>query len=322
MTTSSPVNTQAGSVTAVYDQVRTTSWGRVALFLAILAPPMGIACLILSYSVNVPYLDDWVNSVLIYHKTLGGTLTLRDLFAPINGHRLPIPRLLTLAADVITGGDRRATMWLSFAVVCATSVNLMALVRRTFPRRALGVMVVINLLLFSPVQIENWLWANQLAMFLANLFLILAIRLTFSGQPSRAWCSAGSHAGSGAAQFFSRAGLRAGHRRRPGVASERIIATPQGSSRLVACSDCRLLALFVGHGFGPEPGVRRIEGWPYRPNPAVSLRIFWRHRFRCSADQSSWSRGLVEQFSPLRQFFSRPFVCRTSIAIVHCLGWH
>ena len=95
---------------------------RVALAFAgiILAVP---ACLVLWYiivfGVNVVYWEDWVR-VALFQKFINGTMSLSDLFAQINEHRLPFPNMVVFAIALVTRYNTVAEMFFSWILVCLT----------------------------------------------------------------------------------------------------------------------------------------------------------------------------------------------------------
>jgi hypothetical protein len=72
---------------------------------------------------------------------------------------------------------------------CGTSAGIYFLLVRTVPgtaRKHLLLWALINLLIFAPVQAENWLWGFQLQMFLPNVCLVACLALLVSRLPDAA----------------------------------------------------------------------------------------------------------------------------------------
>ncbi|PYX84334.1 MAG: hypothetical protein DMG68_21070, partial [Acidobacteria bacterium] len=129
------------------------------------------------YGVNVPYADEWSNLILV-EKWDAGHLTFADLFRAHNGHRIFVPRLIFLAFVEMAHGNVRAEMFFSLFICALTSAGLLYLLRRTVRTdwpRILALWVLINVLLFSPIQAENWLWGFQFQIFLSNLCVVGAL---------------------------------------------------------------------------------------------------------------------------------------------------
>jgi len=151
-------------------------FGAILFFLA-LVPIVFIGFIINKYGVNVPYADEWTN-LLRVEKWDAGRLTFDDLIRPHNGHRIFVPRLIFLAFAEMAHGNVRGEMFFSLFVGVLTSVGLLYLLRRAVRAnwpQILAFWALINVLLFSPVQAENWLWGFQLQIFLSNLCVVGAV---------------------------------------------------------------------------------------------------------------------------------------------------
>jgi len=149
---------------------------RVWLPLLAFSPAILMLYLMSVFAVNVPYWDDWERGVLI-QKFREGTLTLKDLNAPHIDHRMLFPRILMILMNELSGGDLRWEMACSFGFVVLAAVGLCALARVTVfeQRMHWGIIFAVNLVLFSPMQWDNWLWGIQIAFMLPMTCLIWAI---------------------------------------------------------------------------------------------------------------------------------------------------
>src|SRR5438045_4451566 len=83
-------------------------WLWIAL---IVLPPLLLSLLIDMYGVNIPYWDEWDDSVILHMKYLDHDLHLADFFQNTNEHRPAIPRMIGLAIEIATHGNRRAEMF-------------------------------------------------------------------------------------------------------------------------------------------------------------------------------------------------------------------
>jgi hypothetical protein len=147
------------------------------LFVVALLPVLLIVAVINRYGVNVPFGDEWSNLTLL-GKWDARQLSFADFFQEHNGHRIFFPRLFYLTLAWLTHGNMRAEMFFSLFLCLLTSAGFYLLLRRTVPGSAtkhLLLWALINLLLFSPIQAENWLWGFQLQIFFSNLCLVGAI---------------------------------------------------------------------------------------------------------------------------------------------------
>lgn len=149
-------------------------WRHSAVVLAAAAlPAIWLVCLVNQYSVDVPYADDFTLAPFLV-KALRCDVGFADLFAQHNEHRYLLQRLLLMVFVRFAHGDLRAQMFFSVFVCALTAMNLWFLLRRTLGVPVvtrLLILLLINLLLFSPVQAENWTWGFQFPVFLNNWLL-------------------------------------------------------------------------------------------------------------------------------------------------------
>jgi hypothetical protein len=150
------------------------------------APALVLWVLIRQFAVDMPYWDDWERGVLL-EKWYGGTLTFKDLNAPHIDHRMLFPRLLILLLNELSGGNLRWEMMTSFVFGLLAAVGLWALARQTVfaDKMNWSALFLINLLVFSPMQWDNWVWGIQLAFMLPMTCLIWS--LVFALKPWIWW---------------------------------------------------------------------------------------------------------------------------------------
>lgn len=142
-----------------------------------ISPPILLIAWINRYAINVPFGDEWA-LVPLFEKWSNGQLTFRDLYQQHNEHRIPIPKLIYLAFAELTNWNLRAEMFLSVGLCGVTSACVYVLLRRTVGesrREAVLLWAAANLLIFSPMQAQNWLWGFQLQMFIPTLCLVMTL---------------------------------------------------------------------------------------------------------------------------------------------------
>lgn len=132
--------------------------------------------LVAHYSVNVPFWDQW-ELVPLLQKYQHGTLGIGDLFAQHNEHRLFFPRIIMIALAQLTHWDVRAEMLVSLLLAGLGFALIIGLLQRTIARPGLRLLAagLLTLLVFSPIQQENWLWGWQVQWYLNTFGLLLAV---------------------------------------------------------------------------------------------------------------------------------------------------
>jgi hypothetical protein len=153
----------------------------IAFGLAIL-PACLLGLLVIKYSVNVPFQDQWAIARLL-PKWVEGTLSFGDLIAQHNESRKFFPRLIFLSLAQFTHWDVRYEMLVSFLLASIVAVNLYRLNRLTVgisPLQGLLLAAIANLVIFSPVQWDNWLWGIQVVVFIPIACITTAISVCYS----------------------------------------------------------------------------------------------------------------------------------------------
>jgi hypothetical protein len=164
---------------------RLLHWSLVAVGLV---PMVLLAQWVWRYGVNVPHWDQWP-MVFLFEAAAEGRLTRDDLFQQHNESRKVFPRLLFLALAQLTGWNVRYEMGVIVVLAAITSLNIYILARRTvgaapllrqWPWAPAALWLLANLLIFSPVQHENWLWGIQVVVFVPIALLTCGLVVTTS----------------------------------------------------------------------------------------------------------------------------------------------
>ncbi len=140
-------------------------------------PALIAACFIGIFTVDVPHYDEWdlMDTLL---KEIAGVATAADYFAPHTANRIFFPRLILVALARVTGWSVKAEVWLSFALLVATWILVLSMVR-SLPfgsdRRRTAAYGAVSVTLFSLVQWQNLLWGWQVSWYLANLGFVAAV---------------------------------------------------------------------------------------------------------------------------------------------------
>jgi hypothetical protein len=140
------------------------------LFIAL--PALLLAALIISRVVNVPFWDEW-ELMPIFQHLHAGHFYWSDFWLQHNEHRLLFPTLALVGLDYITRWSVLAECLASLAVAAGSFVLLKKIaVKSGTSRNETILLLLLALVWFSPVQIENWLWGWQLEWFM-NIFGIM-----------------------------------------------------------------------------------------------------------------------------------------------------
>lgn len=144
---------------------------------AYFAPVIFLIYFVFNHGVNVPFWDDW-NLVILFDKVETATVTFNDFFVPHNEHRIFFPRLIFVILAFLSKWDLKLQMYFSIFLATITFylIYIIAKSGQEKPRKFLHLFNVLSgLFVFSLTQQENWLWGFQVAWFLINFCVVLAI---------------------------------------------------------------------------------------------------------------------------------------------------
>lgn len=129
------------------------------------------------FAVNTLVSDDW-DLVENFRELYAGTLTLGDIFAFHNVHRIFFPRLVMLSLGYITEYNTISFMYVT-AVCFLITLVVFLLVFRSNVRASLIFFLPIAFLVFSPAQYTNMLQGFNMNHPFSQAFSILAFFLIF-----------------------------------------------------------------------------------------------------------------------------------------------
>lgn len=152
--------------------------------LTLIPPLIYILCVQIN-AVNFPFLDEWT-LVDFYLKLASDSISLEDILAFHNEHRIVSLRLIFLIVSTISTGWYSKTLMLISCAIAIASFMLLILLSwqqlQSFRAESASFSKQLNLfslgilatswLLFCPSQYENWLWGFQVPWFLINFALI------------------------------------------------------------------------------------------------------------------------------------------------------
>jgi hypothetical protein len=122
--------------------------------------------LVVRYSVDVPFYDDWVSANLLDRQDRG-VLAWRDLWKSNNEHRVPVPLLTMLIIGRLTRMNLRAQMGVSMLAIfgiCGLAMLAARDLARRFGVSALPCHGLIAALVLTRAQWNNVLWGWQITL--------------------------------------------------------------------------------------------------------------------------------------------------------------
>lgn len=161
-------------------------WARIArsaLWILIFSPAAFGFVYVWLYGVDVPYNDDW-KMVPLFENLSSGTLSLADLFAQQNEHRVLFPRIAMLMLGAATAFDTVAVMYLGQICLLLTLIALLLAFKSSVSPNALY-FVPVPFLIFGLGQYWNMLQAFQIALIFAQAFGVLALYLLYVSRRER-----------------------------------------------------------------------------------------------------------------------------------------
>lgn len=246
-------------------------WGRAALCALAFAPALWLGLLVDRYGVDVPYNDQW-DELPLMQKALQGGLGVEDLWRPHNEHRIFFPRLVFAALARLTQWNVRAELAAIFLVALLIGWNLQVLLRRTWPEETAWPFLasfVVNLLVFSPIQHQNWLWGFQLQ-FLAPIACFTSVLALPGRWRSRPWAAA-----AGALAVVSSYSLGSGFLTWIAVLPLRVLRESREHRVRAAITWGLALAACLGlYLYGYTAPQHRFERPPVLAEPALYLTAF------------------------------------------------
>ena len=160
-------------------------WSKPAEYLVVaisLLPPLLLGLLILKYGVDFIDWDQW-EIAAFFEKASNGSLSVGDLFAQQAEYRQFFPNLVFVGLGWLTHWNIKYEMMVSFLLGCMIAFNLFHLGKLTIGgnrSRQLLLLLVSNLLIFSPAQFESWLLGEQIIYFMPVACLTTGLRVACS----------------------------------------------------------------------------------------------------------------------------------------------
>ena len=158
--------------------LQSKSSGRARRILAAAAWAIGTSLIVgyvAAFGVNVPINDDW-DQVTVSLRWSERGLTAESVLSPHNEHCLAVPRLISHAILVASGGNYRALLFVNALIAASALAVALAFASRW--RVPLSTCAVLGFgvaaLMSGWCQWQNWLWAFQTPWFLLPFLLVVA----------------------------------------------------------------------------------------------------------------------------------------------------
>jgi hypothetical protein len=150
--------------------------------LLVIIPTLLLGLLIWKYSVNVPYWDQWDAPGNLFIAVSQNKITWEEWIKQHNESRTLFPKLIFLALANLTNWNTRYEMLITFLLACFVSYNIYCLSKITFGDQTKHYVsfILANLLIFSPIQYENWLWGFQGVTFVTTAAITTSLVVIFS----------------------------------------------------------------------------------------------------------------------------------------------
>ncbi len=153
--------------------------------LAIL-PAVILGWLVWRYGVNLPVWDEWDTPGLVIVQSAKNQMTWDLWISQHNESRKLFPRLLFVPLASLTNWNIKYEMLVTFLLACSISFSVYHLSKITLnssPRKRMAYLFLANLLIFSPMQWDNWLWGLQAITFVPIASITISLAIIFSQNP-------------------------------------------------------------------------------------------------------------------------------------------
>lgn len=188
-----------------------------AAFILALAPALIQPAIIHCSAVEFPCPDQWYPDIAgMFIRVHQHQLTFGDLAAPHNEHRFLCPRIAFLLLGWLTNWSITAELYCTWVFTLVASGCILWLIRQTRPQPSTSLFepavlfnwFIANLLVFHPLQLENWFWGIGLANVMPVTFFLCGL-VAASSSMRDAWRIALAIFFSAAATYSSGNGILA-----------------------------------------------------------------------------------------------------------------
>ncbi len=161
---------------------------RTLLFCAFFLPASYLVFLIQRYGVDIPFLEQW-NVAVFFEQLSQGSLAPADLFAQQNEYRQFFPHVLIVVLGWLTNWNVKYELFIIFLFACIISLSIYRLGGLTLHGvsrvRRVAVFFLSNLLIFSPMQYENWLYGIQIVYLMPIACIVVGVLVAYTGASAK-----------------------------------------------------------------------------------------------------------------------------------------
>lgn len=152
---------------------------KILLLVAYSLPVILVFWFVSTFSVNVPYwIDEW-QQVEFFEKIYRGTANFGDFFEQHNEHRIFFPKIIFIILALSSKWNIKLETYFSLLLALVNFLILYRIAICTYNKDNKILFHLFNFTIcivnFSLIQSENWLWGFQIAWFLINTCLLLAV---------------------------------------------------------------------------------------------------------------------------------------------------
>ncbi len=154
------------------------SIGKLLVISLIVVPAVITLLFIIRNGINAVIGDQWF-FVPLFHKLHLGTLTIADLFAQQNEHRIFFPRIIMLTLGTITQYNIKFEMYCSWGLILLSAIVLYRIFKITpaLSRMSIAWFIPVTWLIFTLRQVDNLLTGFHFIFFLLMLCFLLSVYL-------------------------------------------------------------------------------------------------------------------------------------------------
>lgn len=172
------------------------NWIIVTKWVLLSLPALWTGILMYRFGVDIPYWDQWDGICPLFEKLEIGQLRIADFFAQHSEHRIFFPRILIYTLARLTDWNIRWELLMMWVLACVTLGNFALITQETLRKPTnFWLLLGASVLLFSPLQWENWLWGFQLGLvmpitaFTASLWTTRLLRIPAAFLSTIALCT-------------------------------------------------------------------------------------------------------------------------------------